>query len=335
MSSGPDDSFDTRVSAICRPLETGDQSVAVSAPLGFGGIHRRMESDADVTQLVLRGGTFTDGVFDAICELKDLMVLDLATTQISNEGLSKASELKRLQVLDLSDTRIGDQGVANLAEMTQLRFLNLEATEVTDRSLLVLAGLPLLEDLDLSSCNVTGQGFESFVKQARAASRHPLRYLSLGDTKVDDSALPHIGSLESLEVLKLDGTRVSDKGLEHLSNLKKLRQLTLQCTNVIGQGFEYLSGCDQLETLVGSFLSTEGLTSLLKNEILHAFVMPVGGVPAVGRDGGIVDSDLEIVRLEARGLGDPVDADVANEIVKLKNLEMPDMSDNEINEQAI
>ncbi|NDC78035.1 MAG: hypothetical protein EBZ67_09220 [Chitinophagia bacterium] len=80
---------------------------------------------------------------------EQLLVLDLAGTDISDAGCSSLSELRNLRRLNLTDTRITDAGLSRLATLTELEELNLNGTEITGNALRSLASLKKLRSLYL------------------------------------------------------------------------------------------------------------------------------------------------------------------------------------------
>ena len=74
--------------------------------------------------------------------------------------------------------------------------------------------------------------------------RHPVStgilVLCLGLTRIDDKAMPHLGTLTDLETLALSGTAITDVGLLELGKLTKLQTLTLNSARVTKTGVEKL-----------------------------------------------------------------------------------------------
>ena len=70
----------------------------------------------------------------AVCDLEKFKKLTLSYSKISNEGFSdlkEAAKLKQLKVLGLLNTRITDVGLNELTKLQQLGFVNLRSTKVT------------------------------------------------------------------------------------------------------------------------------------------------------------------------------------------------------------
>ncbi len=62
----------------------------------------------------------------------NVVVLQMANADVTDETLAHLRNLKRLKEVDLNDTRITDQGLAILKELPGLATLRLRATKITD-----------------------------------------------------------------------------------------------------------------------------------------------------------------------------------------------------------
>ncbi|MGM0489677.1 MAG: hypothetical protein ACQESR_23330 [Planctomycetota bacterium] len=79
---------------------------------------------------------------------------------VTNGDLAILHEFSSLLSLDLADTEISDQGLKHVAGLTELRSLDLRRTSVTDAGLVHLAGLKRLEILHLHDTCVRGWGVD-------------------------------------------------------------------------------------------------------------------------------------------------------------------------------
>lgn len=115
---------------------------------------RRLE-ELDLTQ----SKALRDGDFQALSEMRDLRVLNLAKTAAGSYATDAISELRRLERLNLADTAVTDAAVADLAYLDKLTYLDLANTEVTDTALRTLSGMRRLKDLSLRGCTgITSRG---------------------------------------------------------------------------------------------------------------------------------------------------------------------------------
>ena len=89
---------------------------------------------------------------------KQLAVLNLARTKVTDDGLKSIEGLTNLRKLHLENTKIGDAGLSHLKGLTNLEYLNLYGTQVTDAGLADLQGLKNLKAVYLWQTKVTPAG---------------------------------------------------------------------------------------------------------------------------------------------------------------------------------
>lgn len=80
---------------------------------------------------------------------KQILILDMAGSDLSDAGCTPISELRNLRRLNLTETRITDAGLARLTTLTELESLNLNGTGITGNALQSLASLKKLRNLYL------------------------------------------------------------------------------------------------------------------------------------------------------------------------------------------
>lgn len=79
---------------------------------------------------------------------------------VTDRDLAILREFPNLLYLNLAGTEITDEGLKHVAGLTKLRILNLWGTAVTDAGLGHLAGLKRLKIVDIDDTYVTGQGVD-------------------------------------------------------------------------------------------------------------------------------------------------------------------------------
>ena len=90
--------------------------------------------------------------------LKDINVLKLSGTEITDAGLAHLKGLSSLQLLFLNNTQVSDVGLAHLKGLTSLQRLYLNYTKVSDAGLEHLKGLSSLQELFLSGTQISDAG---------------------------------------------------------------------------------------------------------------------------------------------------------------------------------
>jgi Leucine-rich repeat (LRR) protein len=151
--------------------------------------------------------------------LDDVVSVQIAFAEITDDWLPHLEGLSSLEELELSRTPISDAGLVHLKGFKNLQVLKLDHTLVTDAGMAHLSGVTNLESL------------------------------SLAGTQVGDAGLGYLSRLHNLRRLELDFTRVTDAGLMHLSGLHNLRELDIQSTEVTDAGLTHLNGLTNLRSL--------------------------------------------------------------------------------------
>lgn len=90
--------------------------------------------------------------------LRDLRLLILFKTSITDVGLEHLKGLTELEILYLWQTWITDAGLAHVRALTGLRGLYLDMTRITDAGMESLKGLTALRQLELEQTQITGAG---------------------------------------------------------------------------------------------------------------------------------------------------------------------------------
>lgn len=96
---------------------------------------------------------------------QQIVWLNLAGTQVTDDGLAALADLPNLRMLHLEKTAISDAGLAHVIKCAELTYLNLYGTKITDAGLGQIASLKKLQKLYLWQTAVTDAG----VKALKAA----------------------------------------------------------------------------------------------------------------------------------------------------------------------
>ena len=114
----------------------------------------------ELEMLQLGRSEITDAGIVSIRDLVNLRLLDLSNTRITDYGVGQLTSLKHLRMLDLSGTRVSDASTGHLTALQKLDQLNLSNTEVTDAGMMALGELPSLRSLYLFGTLVTAPAVE-------------------------------------------------------------------------------------------------------------------------------------------------------------------------------
>jgi hypothetical protein len=115
-----------------------------------------------------------------------------------------------------------------------LQELDLGETGVDDQGLETVLSLPALMDLNLMRAKVTSAGVQKLKGMK-------LKRLNIDDVAgIDNSCLPAISEMKSLEFLHLGKTAITDEGVAVLGELPNLKTLILENTKVSDAAIEQL-----------------------------------------------------------------------------------------------
>lgn len=102
----------------------------------------------------------------AIAQLKELRVLYLPGSGLSDSELATLKALTFLEALDLSDNpQVTDAGMETVKTMERLQVLHMAKTGITDKGLLMLKPLDGLRSLNVVGTKVTGEAAEKFADE--------------------------------------------------------------------------------------------------------------------------------------------------------------------------
>jgi hypothetical protein len=87
--------------------------------------------------------------------LVQINTADFSGTSISDHSSDFIASMKNLRLLRLSHTRVTDDGVKRLHDLTHLQFINLLGTQVTPAMLGAIASMPKMEHFYVANTWIT------------------------------------------------------------------------------------------------------------------------------------------------------------------------------------
>lgn len=135
-------------------------------------------------------------------KLRNIEVLDLCFSNITNESLRSLAGLTNIRELDVSRTMVGDSGLRVIMQFQSVKILRLEGTRISNEGLAVLRGMRGLEVLDLAN-----------------------------NPQIDDRAVQSLMGLVALKRLYLSGTRLTETGIRKLFTLPGLLEVYVNSSN--------------------------------------------------------------------------------------------------------
>jgi len=199
------------------PIKTDEE--LESLILGLGDDVDRIET------LVLRGSTVSDDGMQTVPTFSNLRDLDVASTQFSSPGWEAVSKIKDLEIINVSNTSITDDDLVHLSEFPRLLSLNIgNCKKITDLGMAENLGeLRELEELIMNANKtLTGAGFTAIRKRKGLSN---LQFLEASNTAFGTQGLVGCQSLRDLEVLILGNCTIRDPamvGLKYCKNLVRI-----------------------------------------------------------------------------------------------------------------
>jgi serine/threonine protein kinase len=115
----------------------------------------------NLTVLILRRTSVTNPGLAPFRYCKNLETLDLLGTQVSDEGLAVFKDCKNLKHLDLQATLVSNDGLAYFKDCKNLASIDLSSTPLADAGLDLLAAFPKLAFANLKTTRVTEAGVKN------------------------------------------------------------------------------------------------------------------------------------------------------------------------------
>ncbi len=195
---------------------------------------------------------------DLLSDFIHLSSLNLAFTDVDDTKLRCVDHLRELKILSLRNSRVTNDGMAHLANLEHLCFVDLSDLPISGNGLKQLNSCSTIETLDLSWTNVTdddvcGLGIPS------------LKVLKLNGTNISDSGIPQFEALVNLELVELQETRVTDKGILRVMTYPHLSGVCLDVATMTIAAMDIIGEAPQMKNIaVGGEISNDGLADFRK-----------------------------------------------------------------------
>jgi serine/threonine protein kinase/Leucine-rich repeat (LRR) protein len=203
--------------------------------------------------------------------LSNLAELDLTGTSVGDEGLAHLEKLSALKKLTLEGTDVRDTGLKHLLPLRNLVTLNLAETKVSDAGLEQLQKLPKLQSLKLAGTRATGPAAMALRKELTKCvlgldERQTVQWvLSVGGKVTIAAGGPEqvIGKAADMpagafRVVEVASEQLTDDDLPYLQPLTNLKVLNLSKCKVTDAGLMHLQPLTNLQEL--NLTQTTGVT---------------------------------------------------------------------------
>jgi Leucine-rich repeat (LRR) protein len=171
-----------------------------------------------------------DKMLSFLKDLKELRVLTMPYTNVSDTGMPNLSGFKHLEVIDLEGNIVTDKGLSYLKDLIGLRVIDLEDNKITDEGMNYFKDMKRLEVLDIEGTEITDQGL------SKLSHLNSLRWIRLRATKITNDGLAHLKNLTNLKMIEVQDTEIGDAGLAYLAKLEQLEELDFAGSKVTKAG---------------------------------------------------------------------------------------------------
>lgn len=225
---------------------------------------------SSATDLDLSESSTNDGTLKYLANLKQLKVLRLGSTQVTDVGVAYLAKLPNLESLDLSgcsnltkdvckslsqcrhlvhlhfaDTPVDDESLKSLSNLSNLQILYLKNSSIKGPGLAYLTSLKHLHELGLHYCHNLNPDSASYIRQLPT-----ITVLHLSKTPIDDKSLQYVSQMKYVENLDLQSTNITGEGLLELTKLARLRYLNISyCKNLSPVDFKIIGALHSLVAL--------------------------------------------------------------------------------------
>ncbi len=221
-----------------------------------------VENFAVLRSLILSGTKANDSALKNIDRLRQLEVLDLQDTKVTDDTISVVKRCLQLRNLKLSGTEITDAGVKQLGSLRNLSVLSLDRTKITHESMSALASMRLWS-LSLDGTRISAAGLKAL------AINRSLQVLSLNGTDCDEAAATELGTMSNLTSLDLSRSTIAVAGIEKLSRLPSLHSCNLSETGISDTAIPALLRMPTyVLNVANTKISFDGITRLLSSRTL-------------------------------------------------------------------
>lgn len=192
-------------------------------------------------KLTMSGKKITDETLPLLAGLKDLEELSTDGTQLSDAGYKGFTAFKKLRSLALFHPSwalktFTGSGLAHLKELPDLQRLTFAGSTAGDAALEAVGQLTQLKEFHTWHTAQTQAGNAYLtklpnLKVIRIGQRLP-QYGKPSPPSFDESTIPTLAKIQSLERLELFEVRLTAKSLQPLTELPNLKQLSIHTADI-------------------------------------------------------------------------------------------------------
>lgn len=195
---------------------------------------RLIKQMKDLQVLDLTESKFSNKSLADLQEMQ-LVILNLRSSTVSDEGLTYVCRIQMLHRLELGDTKVTDEGMSEVAKLPNLMTLGLGETKyVTAAGIRKLKGIRTLSNLNYVYHDLTDEHIDAILEQKN------IYYLDLSRCRFTAEMLQKLASAKHLSGLFLRDCALTDRDVEIISKNKSIRKLGLDRNPFGGKGMRSL-----------------------------------------------------------------------------------------------
>ena len=177
--------------------------------------------------------------------LDEINDLDMSHKEsATDEVLSHIDKWKNLQILNIGTSEITNRGLAYLAENSSLTELRVADTAVTGKA---IAALKCLNHLERFEAGILAQS-PDLLRALRGSKC--LKKLTIRCSKLIDDDLKNLSTIKSLKDIDIsENKQITDKGLQYL-DLPNLRRLSIRQCSITEASFPFLKSLPRLSNVI-------------------------------------------------------------------------------------
>jgi internalin A len=248
-----------------------------------------------------------------ICSrFKHLGSFTIVSNSFRFDQIASWKQLDNLHFLDIRSTNITDDDLTRIGRMPNLTSLILTSPHITDAGVHQLAGLPSLAGLELNSVQLTGGA------PANPGGFPTLHHLAIGDApRLNDQAIINLGPMPELANLVLYGTQVGDSAVAHLAKPGKLKSVLLGQTQITDAALAHLSKCIELTSvdLADTAVTDAGVIQLAPCALSN---LNLSGTSVTGKGFGVLSGADMTLNLDGTNVSD----DTLPELLQITGLSL-------------
>lgn len=165
---------------------------------------------------------FDDKDIDHILRFKNLRLVDLSDSDVSDAGAAKLANLPNLECLILRHVNINGSCLSKLTSLKNLKYLYLGWNDLKAGELAAVKKMPALEDLQLTKTHLRDADMASL-----QGATNIQRLVLMEEHLLTDKSIPYIKTLKNLNSLDVRQTGITASGLVQLKSMD-LKSLKLE-----------------------------------------------------------------------------------------------------------